>query len=324
MGAALTTGALGIITLAIPPRSVARLSFAAGMMLLALECVLSFLSSKAGTPATALTFQNYRLYVRALLPGVWLVFSLYYGRHQPPRLSTLWRVLVGLAFVIPLALILVPGQSLGSGDLVRYEAGGTLLLEGRGILVHGVVLLVNLLILVILHGVFQSVAGIMRWRMKFLLLGLAIIFLTTIYTCGWVLLEHTLSYSSNLIQSISLILGGGLVAWSLFRMGLSAVEVYPSRHFLLSTVATGLVVGYLFIVAAIAHGLSRPRSESAAQLAPLVSVPSSSLATISTVLSMIIGTFGRPSGNERLPSSTRRIIAGQVWNSCRRRWEPSP
>src|SRR5690349_9737104 len=61
-------------------RSLAHLSFVAGVLLLAGEGIFNALSLESATAEGMAGWQRWRLITTSFLPGVWLFFSLTYGR----------------------------------------------------------------------------------------------------------------------------------------------------------------------------------------------------------------------------------------------------
>src|SRR5437667_1750654 len=93
-------------------RSLAHWLFVAGMGVFAAESVLSALSADAVAPQEIVRWQNYRLASMALLPGIWLLFSLTYARGNYKDFLSKWRFPLGAAFLAPIALVLLAAGSL--------------------------------------------------------------------------------------------------------------------------------------------------------------------------------------------------------------------
>src|SRR5665213_487694 len=93
--AASVSGALALVFAWYERRSIAHLSFVAGMVVLAAESIFGGLS--AISPDEMVYWQNWRLLAMSLLPGVWLFFSLSYGRGNHLKFLVQWRFLLGVA-----------------------------------------------------------------------------------------------------------------------------------------------------------------------------------------------------------------------------------
>ena len=100
-------------------RSLVHLVFVAGMALLALESIFNGLSWEATAVSWDATniqqmvrWQHWKLWTSSLLPGVWLLFALSYGRGNYQEFLKRWKFLLLAAFVVPLGLVLSGYQEL--------------------------------------------------------------------------------------------------------------------------------------------------------------------------------------------------------------------
>ena len=100
-------------------RSLVHLVFVAGMALLALESIFNGLSWEATAISWDVTniqqmvrWQHWKLWTSSLLPGVWLLFALSYGRGNYQEFLKRWKFLLLAAFVVPLGLVLSGDQEL--------------------------------------------------------------------------------------------------------------------------------------------------------------------------------------------------------------------
>src|ERR1035441_10479008 len=74
-------------------RRLVHLLFAAGMALFALESIFNGLTWGAPMPE-ALGWQQWKLWADSLLPGVWLLFALSYGRGNYQEFLKRWKFLL--------------------------------------------------------------------------------------------------------------------------------------------------------------------------------------------------------------------------------------
>jgi putative PEP-CTERM system histidine kinase len=92
----------------------------------------------------------------------------------------------------------------------------------------------------------------MRWRIKFMVLGLGVIFAVQAYTTSQIMLYRSIDLTWPMVNSGALIVGGLMIVRSLFREGNFETDVFPS-HSVLQNSLTVLVAGvYLLIVGAAA------------------------------------------------------------------------
>ena len=252
--AASVSGALALLFAWYERRSMAHLSFVLGMAVLAVECVFSGLTATASLPSEMVYWQNWRLVAMSFLPGVWLFFSLSYGRGNHREFLFLWRMLLGAACLIPVVLLVVfHGQSIIS--VARSEPGGDLTfgLGTSGVAINILFLIGIVFVLMNLERTYRAAVGTMRWRIKFMILGLGVLFVVRAYISSQVLLFHAVDLSLQTVSSAALLVACLLIVRSLFRAGHFDVDVYPS-HAILHNSFTVLLAGiYLLIVGVFAR-----------------------------------------------------------------------
>ncbi len=237
-------------------RSPGRWIFALAMGLLALETALAELSAAAGNPHQAALWQQWRLLAFALLPGVWVLFSLCYSRGNHAEFLRRWGGWVAAGTLGPLLLALVFFEALvielpPEPGFSRYVAG--LGWSGRALQVLG--LLAWVLVLLNLERTFRTAVGTMRWRIKFAVVGLATLFGARLYTTSQAFLYSAVLRTNGVVDSCALLLACGLVAMSVWRTRTFEVEVYPSHAVLYNSLTLLLAGMYLLAVGALAKGV---------------------------------------------------------------------
>jgi putative PEP-CTERM system histidine kinase len=142
-------------------------------------------------------------------------------------------------------LSLVIDQKEGPAFFVRY--GGAAGAVSIFLLVGAVLILLHL------EKTFRSAVGTMRWRIKLVLLGLAIVFGARIY-----IESQSLAYSgySSLLADVKtggLLIGCMFIAIGYARNGIGEIDIYPSRTVLQSSFTLLLAGGYLFVIGVLAQ-----------------------------------------------------------------------
>ena len=251
---ATVSGALALLFAWYERRSIAHLSFVLGMALLAAESVFSGLTATSTLPEEMVYWQNWRLLAMSFLPSIWLFFSLSYGRGNHREFLARWRLLLGAVCLIPVVLIIFfRGQYIIS--VSRTEAGGHLMfgLGAPGIFLNIFFLIGAVFVLMNLERTYRAAVGTMRWRIKFMILGLGVLFVVRAYISSQVLLFHAVDFSLQTISSGALLVACLLIVRSLFRAGHFDMDVYPS-HTVLHNSFTVLLAGiYLLIVGGFAR-----------------------------------------------------------------------
>ena len=104
-----------------------------------------------------------------------------------------------------------------------------------------------------LEKTFRSAVGTMRWRIKFLILGLAVIFAGRIYSLSQDMLYPAHDLTLTDFESAALLVGCALMTIAYLRDGFAEIDVYPSHSVLQGTVTLVLAGGYLFAVGLLAQ-----------------------------------------------------------------------
>jgi putative PEP-CTERM system histidine kinase len=252
--AALFSGALGLLVLLRKPRSTARWCFFAGMEVLAVESALSGISLDALLPEKVVYWQTLAFVAESCLPGIWLCFSLTYSRRDCRVFLVKWRLLLAAAFLLP--VVASVGFRLELLHLLPEGESGRLSWLSFGVAAKALnilLLIASVLILMNLEETFRGAVGTMRWRIKFLVLGVGVVFGARIYVHSQALLFSGHDLTLTRIEAGALLIGCTLMAIAYLRSGFAEIDVYPSRAVLQSSVTVLLAGAYLFVVGVLAR-----------------------------------------------------------------------
>jgi putative PEP-CTERM system histidine kinase len=245
---ALFCSVLALIVVWNERRSVAHWAFVAGMVALAAEGICFALTTDAGSPEEMVYWQNWRLVAMSFLPGIWLFFSLSYARGNYSQFLKRWRFVLAAAFLMPIGLVILFGNDL-IVSVGRTETGHWMFGLGiPGIVLNLLFLLGSVLVLMNLERTYRAAVGTMLWRIKFMILGLGVIFAVRAYVSSQVLLFHAVNLSLQAVTVTAVLLGGVLILRSLFRAGHFNTDVYPSQSALHNSLTVLLAGIYLLIV----------------------------------------------------------------------------
>ncbi|OAI55828.1 hypothetical protein AYO49_01125 [Verrucomicrobiaceae bacterium SCGC AG-212-N21] len=228
------------------------------MLVFAIESVFCGLSLGGVSPGHAVHWHSLATLASTFLPAFWLGFSITYSRGNYREFLRRWRPMLAASLLAPMLLCLgvVAGViEIGS----EMEAREGLWLSPRQIstVIQVTLLLANILILANLERTFRLSVGVMRWRIKFLLLGLAIIFGTRIYAESQALLFSAHTPVLAEMETGALLIGCLLIGAAYWRSGLAEIDVYPSHAVLGSTLTVLLAGTYLLVVGVLAQIVSR-------------------------------------------------------------------
>ena len=224
------------------------------MATLALESLFGGLSLLTPQAEEVAYWQSLVLVAKAFLPGFWLAFSLTYSRGNYLEFLNRWRLFLATAFLAPI------GVALGfRSDLVQLLPPATIdqgwsLTFGHAAKVVNVLCMIGaVMALNNLEKTFRSTIGTMRWRMKFVFLGLVVIFVGKIYALSQHMLFSTFDLALQDVESGALFIGCTLITIGYMRDGLTEIDVYPSRTVLQGTISVLLAGGYLFAIGLLAQ-----------------------------------------------------------------------
>src|SRR5215813_6866655 len=246
-----TSLGLAVFALLRPPRHLRQIMFAAGMVAFAVESFLvDRLLSYAMTPESQAFWMQALQSATLVTPVPWCLFAFLAGRDADASVPSNWRhsfVLGGSGLVAAaLANLAWPffSDMMGAPGFLYAE---TTLVGQIGVVIE---LLSTIAVLYGLEPSLRNTRGSLRWRLKYLTLGLGAIFAVRFYLLSQVLLFHALDRSSLVLRTISIVIGEIFVAVGLLRSGVLRTDLTVSRHFVYRSIVVGLCGVYLFLAGA--------------------------------------------------------------------------
>jgi len=247
-GAALS-GVFAAVALRRIRRSPARWAFAAGMALLAAEAVLVGLAADAATAHAAVFWQQARHIAMSFLPFCWIAFAATYARGDADQALRRARWLLALALAAPVGLValappslIVAAEPAATPDAWRFE------LRWVGVALQSLVICGAVAVLMSLERTLRAAVGTMRWRIKFMVMGLGVLFLARLYASSQAILYRQVDPGLDALSMAALALGCLLIGRSLLRSGHFEIDLYPSPAALRNSIVIILAGLYLLIV----------------------------------------------------------------------------
>ncbi|MCX6952891.1 MAG: hypothetical protein NTV51_12115, partial [Verrucomicrobia bacterium] len=247
---ALCCCALAVTAILVAGRLLDRWAFVAGMLALAVDGALAGMSMGGVPPDVVSRWQQWRLLADSAIPGAWLLFSLSYSRDRSGRKQTWLNILLcaGITFAA-MGLVAFGWEFLFLSSHRANARGDWLLRIGwEASAVHGIMLVVAVAILMNLERTYRASVGTMRWRIKFMLLGVGVIFVARLYTSSQAVVLRGIDLSLESINAAATLLGCLLIARSFTRAGNLDIKVYPSQSVLQGSLTAVLAGLYLLIV----------------------------------------------------------------------------
>lgn len=246
---ALTLGGVGYFR---SPRHPAHISFAIGMALLALNAALGPIAPRDVTGQVSLAWQETRLAIVGLIPAPWIVFSRCYSRGDATvALRRLWPSIAALS-IAPLSLVLFFREHLLKLVLTE-RIPGDLHLGWAGVAIQLELILVSVVVLTNLERTFRGSVGVMRWRIKYMVIGVAILFGFRLYTASQAVLYRVPFDTIGRAEVAALLVGCILITIGLTRGSAFDLDVYPSQTLIYGSLTVLLAGTYLVIVGVLSH-----------------------------------------------------------------------
>jgi putative PEP-CTERM system histidine kinase len=254
--AASLSGLVAALSLYRDPHPLVHKILAAGMAVLAVEEVLTGLSQGAAGPLEMIVWQKWHYLASAFLPALWLAFGLSYARADHRENLLRWKWTLGVVLVIPLVLTGFYRDDLFAGPPVLIpDTGWVIPLGWAGYALNLFLLIAFIMILLDLEKTLRGSRGVMRWQIKFTVLGFIALFGARIFTASQSILYRSVNLDLTLVNSGALIVAGVLILRSLFRTKFFSAELYVSQKVLYNSL-TLLVIGIYFIAVSLLAKLS--------------------------------------------------------------------
>lgn len=238
------------------PHPLVHKIFSAGMTVLALETLFSGLSGRAAEPLDILSWQERRILISSLVPFLWMAFALGYGRAEYRTLLLRWKWVLAAALILPLGMGIAFREDLFAGLPVWMpETGWVIPLSRYGHYFNILQLAACIVILLDLEKTLRGSRGVMRWQIKFTVLGLIAIFGARIFSLSQNILYRSINPELALVNSGAMVFGGILILRSLFRTRFFGAELYVSQNVLYNSLVL-LIIGVYFIVVSLLAKLS--------------------------------------------------------------------
>jgi len=265
--AALLSIAVGGFVLFRDRRSYIHQVFVVGAVALALEQVFLGMSLSGTAFADLVEWQRLRFTATAFALPVWILFSSIFARADYRDFVAKWKWLFLAVLTVSLAL-----PTLFRGHLMYSEAeledfvAHVVRLGWSGYLFYLFALLSAVTILVNLERALRASTGSIRWRIKFMVLGIGALFAVRVYTASQALLFSAIDLDLNTLNSAALIVASLLIAIALTRTQLLHVDLYFSPALLYNSFTVMVVGVYLIAIGIVAKFVSYVGGEAALSL----------------------------------------------------------
>jgi hypothetical protein len=213
------------------------------------------LSYGLAEPASSrLLLMRLTLAASAVMPPIWLAFSLTFGKGNGRSHVIHWQpVLLVMAAASLLAWI-----TLALGRVIhplQFETAGVIVIgvDLWGKIFFTVYLVCLVVVLFHMQNLYRHADRLNRWKIKFLVVGIFVAFACQIVGVSYALLFGMIHPLYPLYSTFGFLLGAGMIAFSLVRHRLLDVDIFVSRYMVYRSLTLALVGGYLISLGMLAE-----------------------------------------------------------------------
>ena len=175
-------------------------------------------------------YKKVSLIGESLLPGLWLLFSFSFSRKGYKELSFFWKTAFFISVFPPLFAVFLPLDFfLYSRDI---EIQRLIYLENAGYYFYIFIILYSVLTLINLEGTFKASSGVIRWQIKYMLIGAGGIMASVIYYYSHGLLYRAIDISLNPVRGAVVAISSVFIMISILRQTFPREEIAISRGML--------------------------------------------------------------------------------------------
>jgi putative PEP-CTERM system histidine kinase len=224
--------------------TIPALAFCAGMLVLAIELGAAAVLVK--TPDSSLAM-DVRWLALALGPAPWVAFAATYSRGQHRAHLRTWFPMIAALGLAPLALVIFLGHRLldDTTSITRLAPAGRVL--------HVIIVLASTAVLMNLERTFRASVGVMRWQLKFMVLGVATLFVTRVYTSTQALVFSSVDARADIYHAVAAIVCSALAWVAVTRSQGFKLDLYPSATLIYRSLTIIGIGAYLVILGFMAH-----------------------------------------------------------------------
>ncbi len=224
--------------------SLSTLAFSAGMLLLGIELGAAAAALKWPLSEMASRLQWLAL---AVSPSVWLVFAVTYSRGDCQAHVRKWFPIIATLAVTAMAVAIIFANRLID------ESAAAVRLAPAGKVLHVIMVLAATGVLMNLERTFRASIGVMRWQLKFMVLGVATLFITRVYTSTQALVFSAVDGRFAVYHAVAGIVCSALAFLAVTRRQGFKLDLYPSGILIYRSLTVLAVGTYLVLVGFLAH-----------------------------------------------------------------------
>jgi putative PEP-CTERM system histidine kinase len=210
------------------------LSLLAGMASLAFVEVSNFFALTVSTPEEMVFWTQTSLAGEVFFGGNWLLVSLIFAKGPNRVALKMWRWAIPMAYLLPgAALVFLLSMDQG----MIFQTPRIITLAPFAKWFHLSLLIVAILVLMNLESTFRSSFGPERWRIKYMIFGVASLVSAYIYVLSQRLLYNAVKISDTHVFSAVILVANMLILYSVIRKNIVDGDIYVSRKVIYSSIS---------------------------------------------------------------------------------------
>ncbi|HHL40647.1 MAG TPA: PEP-CTERM system histidine kinase PrsK [Deltaproteobacteria bacterium] len=252
---------LGLFTLSRNPRNPANIGLFGGLAALTVvETGAAFMLLHAGDATGLVAGARLAAAGMALLPPLWLVFTLSFARSEPAAVLRRWSPVLAAFTLLSLVFIYIiclhapsPLRAVQPSLFAPSRHTVTVSTAGRYLAVY--VILGLLPSLAHLENTLRSSTGGKRWSVKYIVFGVGAVLVFFVYLASQMMLLGAMELELMATVSAVILISVSLLAVFIIRYRLMDVDIFISRYVVYNSLVLLIVGIYLIAVGLIAHGI---------------------------------------------------------------------
>lgn len=264
---------MGVFVLVREKRLLANSAFVMGVLVVGVESILWGLSANSTLPADMVEWAKLAMVATSALSPIWLFFTTIYSRGDAQEQIWKWGWLIGISAGVMVAISVIWADSTVLRADLNPASGDWIVVLGRPGMTIQFYFLANAVMAILnLERTFRAAVGTIKWRIKFMVIGVGMLLAARIYLCSEIIVSGSLNLSLSTVLDGVAIISMMLIFRSFQRSSLKPMDVYPSQAVLKNSLTLLFAGIYLLVVGMLAKVVTWLGNERAVPLKTLVVV----------------------------------------------------
>ncbi len=231
------------------PPGFARMMLLCAMAALTVDTLCTGFSGLTHTTSEVMGWQRFGMLARAISLVSLTLFSLTYARVNYREFLHSWRWPMTITTAALLVLTVFGWNDLlTEAHLEDNHSSWRLDLGRSGSFIYSIQLILSAIALMNMERTLRAAVGTLRWKVKFITLGVGIILCAYIYTTTQALIIGAIEPILTIINWAAIVVGCALVTISLLRTHLGTGDLFISTHLIFRSLTVLVIGGYLVLV----------------------------------------------------------------------------